>query len=201
MKIFDVRTVRVEDAVEEAARIVFAGGTLVYPDETGYVLACDPLRESAMAIVRSSAAGREEREVTICVASGAELLEFVSENAVAAFAIKRLLNEPVAFIVRSPRFFADSAKRGVVVFRVPADPVARALLERCGPLIACATAYSGSDLDGAPHVDVLLERGEISPRLETSVVDVSGDHPRLVFEGSAAFDRLAARFGAAEFTR
>jgi len=197
VKIFDVRTERVEDAVEEAARAVFAGGTVVYPDETGYVVACDPYRERAAAIVYGDA--RSPSEVALCVASATELLEFVPDNALAATAVRRLLPDAVAFVVRHPAFLTCVRDvGGAVAFRVPEDPLAHALLDRCGPLVARATSYRGADLEGLPPVDVLLDRGEIPQRREASVVDLTGDRARLVFEGDVPFDRLSSKFAALE---
>jgi tRNA A37 threonylcarbamoyladenosine synthetase subunit TsaC/SUA5/YrdC len=200
VKIFDVRTQRVEDAIEEAARVVFAGGTLVYPDETGYVVACDPHRDGIAVVYAAAAAAGAS--VSLCVASATELLEFAADNALAAIAVRRLAVEPVTFIVRRPACLeylrgADS----VVAFRVPEDPLARMLLDRCGPLVTSATSYTGAGLEGLPHVDVLLDRGEIAQRREASVVDLTGDRARLVFEGAVPFDRLLSRFGALEYPR
>lgn len=197
-----MRRLRVEEVVEAAAAVVFAGGCVVYPDETGYVIGCDPMRADAAASIYAAARRGSAFQVAICVASAAELLEFAPENALAAIAVKRWASEPVTYLVRRPAFLAGlHANDGVTAFRVPEDDVARCLLERCGPLIVCKTEYSGGDLEGLPHADLLVERGEIAPRLEASVVDLTGERARLVFEGTVPFDRLAARFGSLELTR
>ncbi|MGH7737146.1 MAG: Sua5/YciO/YrdC/YwlC family protein [Candidatus Tyrphobacter sp.] len=170
MKIFDVRNERVEDLVDAAARIVFAGGTLVYPDETGYVLGGDPFQPAACTVVWEHARGTPA--ATICVASTTELLELASGNALAVAAIKRL-PQRAAIVLRRPRWLASAAVRGsTLAFRVPDDPFARALLDRCGPLVTCATSYDGADLNGLPQTDALMERGEVAPQAEVSIVDL-----------------------------
>lgn len=202
MKIFDVRSLRVEDVVETAAATIFAGGTVVYPDETGYVIGCDPMRPDACALVYGAARDGDAFAVVICVASAVELLEFAPDNALAAVAVKRLAPEPVTYVVRRPAFLRGVRPTGdSAAFRVPEDDVARRLLDRCGPLVTCSTQYGGNDdLEGLPDADLLIERGKIAPRLEASVVDLTGERARLVFEGTVPFDRLAARFGGLEST-
>lgn len=185
MKIFDVRDRRVEEAVEAAARVIMAGGTLVYPDETGYVAAADPYRPEAAAFVYRAGKGQGPFAIAICVASGAELLEFVPEDGVAAIVVRKLLPDAAGgFFLPQPWFFAGLPPAAGIVFRVPEDALARALLERCGPLVACTTTYAGGDLDGVPNADVVLERGEVTPRREASVVDLTGERARLVYEAA-----------------
>ncbi len=186
MQIVDVRVERTEDVVEHAASVVFSGGTLLYPDETGYVFACDPERAHATAHVYEIADGHGQ-SLVLCVASTAELLEYAPENPLAMLAAKRLLPGPLTLML-----YGDRAG-----FRVPADPFARALLERCGPLMSTLTSYTGADLEGMPHADLLLERGETA-HVEPSIVDLTGEHPRLLHEGALSLERLAAGLGPME---
>ncbi len=198
MQIVDVRLERAEDVVEYAASVVFSGGTLLYPDETGYVFACDPARRAAAAQVYDIADRRVQR-LALCIASATELLEYAPENPLVMLAAKRLLPGPLTLLLRKPAFLlgTDSPFDDRAGFRVPADPLARTLLERCGPLIGSLTTYTGADLDGLPRVDLLLERGETG-HVEPSIVDLTGEHPRLLHEGAVSLDRLTAGFGPME---
>jgi tRNA A37 threonylcarbamoyladenosine synthetase subunit TsaC/SUA5/YrdC len=173
VKIFDVRGGRVEEAIEEAARVIFAGGTLVYPDDCGYVLAGDPRRPAACATVYAMATSRDAHDVAICVASATELLEYAPGNALAQITVRKKLETPVAFLLPRPSFFPAPDGSETAAFRVPEDALARAVLERCGPLVACATAYDGSGFEGLPQADLVLERGEVPAGSETSVVDLT----------------------------
>lgn len=198
MQTLDVRRERVDDVVEEAARVVFAGGSIVYPDETGYVIACDPQRRDAVARLYDSAGAGANLRVALCVASTAEFLEFTADNPLAILASKRLLPAPVVLIVRKPAFFGEDQTAGHLTMglRVPQDPLAHAILERCGPLLVCAV-----DRAAMPRVDLVLERGEIGGHVETSVVDLTGARARLLREGAVPFDRLVAQFGPIERQR
>ncbi len=192
MQTLDVRCERVDDAVEEVARVIFAGGTVVYPDETGYVVAGDPQRAQAVARVYRAAGTSAQSRVTLCVASTSEFLEFARDNPLAILASKRLLPAPVVMIVRRPAFFgeAQTAGRLTIGLRVPQDPLAGAILERCGPLMSCSVDHAA-----LPTADLVVERGEIGGGVETSVVDLTGARARLLREGAVPFDRLVSRLG------
>ncbi len=174
MKILDVRRERAEEIVEEGARVVFAGGTLVYSDETGYRFACDPQRASAAKAVCTFAGEQERGRMEMCVGSTAELLEYAPNDAFAALAVKHAREGPLAVLLKRPSFLRASelSESERVAFFVPQEPFARALLERCGPLLTCETAYAGGGSEGLPSsADLLFERGEVAPRLEVCVVD------------------------------
>jgi L-threonylcarbamoyladenylate synthase len=185
---------RTEDIVEEAARAIFSGSAIVYPDETGYVVACDPHRADAVARIYRTAGSAAHLRVALCVATPAEFLEFAQGNPLAIVAVKRLLPAPVMLVIRRPAFFTDSQTAGrlTIGVRVPQDPLAHAILERCGPLLTCAAN------DGVQEAELVLRRGEEPGGLETSVVDLTGARPRLLRGGAVPYDRLVAGLGPVE---
>jgi L-threonylcarbamoyladenylate synthase len=198
MQTLDIRRERIDDVVEETASVVFAGGEVVYPDETGYVLACDPQHQAAVARIYELAGSAANLRVALCVASTAEFLEFTQDNPLAILASKRILPAPIVIVVRKPAFFAEqqTAGRLTIGLRVPQDPLAHAILERCGPLLTC-----GIDRAAMPPADLVLERGEITSHVEASVVDLTGARARLLREGAVPFDRLVAQIGPFERQR
>jgi L-threonylcarbamoyladenylate synthase len=193
MRTLDVQRERTEDVVEEAARAVFSGDAIVYPDETGYVLACDPHRADAVARIYRTAGSTPHLQVALCVASSAEFLEFAQGNPLAIVAAKRLLPAPVMLVIRRPAFFDDSQTAGrlTIGVRIPQDPLAHAILERCGPLLTCSVD------EGMQDAELTLRRGEASG-VETSVVDLTGARPRLLRAGALPYDRLVAGLGPLE---
>jgi len=202
--VIDARKECTEDVVEEAARVIFSGGTLVFPDETGYLLACDLYRGKAVAAIYAAAGKEPQMRVAVCVASTAEFIELTKENLLAVLAVKRVLPAPVMLIVRRPSFFSEEQTSGrlTVGFRVPEDPFAHAILERCGPLIAGGIEYRGDgNVADLPDTDLLVERGPISPSLEVTIVDLTGDRARLLHEGAVPYDRLATGLGAVDAKR
>jgi len=79
------------------------------------------------------------------VASPAEFLEYARENALAILAAKRLLPGPITLVVRRPGFLSGELSAGLstIGFRVPDAVLARAILDRCGPLAMSSANASG----------------------------------------------------------
>ena len=79
------------------------------------------------------------------------------------------------------------------------------MLERCGP-IAGTTAnprggphYLGDgDRSMLPTADLLVAHGPIALHRESSIVDLSGSHARLLREGAVSESRFAALLGPIE---
>jgi L-threonylcarbamoyladenylate synthase len=190
----DVRRERTEDVVEETARAIFSGSAIIYPDETGYVIACDPHRSDAVARIYRAAGSNAHLRVAMCVASSAEFLEFAQSNPLATVAVKRLLPAPVMLVIRRPAFFSDSQTAGrlTIGVRVPQDPLAHAILERCGPLLTCAVDEEAQD------AALVLRRGEAQVCVEVSVIDLTGQRARLLRRGAVPHERLVAGLGPVE---
>jgi len=99
--------------------------------------------------------------------------------------------------------------RGTVMLRMPLHPVAIELLRETGPM-----AVSSANISGQPpattaamaeeqlgdKVNVYLDGGETSVGVASSIIDVSGDQPRLLREGAIPAIRIADVLGVAPET-
>ena len=157
-----------------------------------------------------AAVGRpDQRPLTIHVASSQEFLEYAGDNQRAVLLAKRFLPGPLIVLIRKPPFLSDEFAAGLqtLAFRVPDDPLAAAILERCGPL-AGTTVNSrdgdgrryrgGNDTAGLPAADLLVEHGPTRFDRESTIVDITGSHVRLLREGVVAEARLAELLGPIE---
>lgn len=206
-RIIDARTRPAGDVAEEVARIVFSGGTVILPNDTSYLIGCDPYDYEAIDRVYTAKGRPDNRPLTMHVASAAEFLEYAGDNPLAVHAAKRLLPAPVILLIRKPAFISDELAAGLqtLAFRVPDDPFARALLERCGPIAGTtANPYGGPRYEGEadysmlPPADLLVEHGPARYDSESSIVDLSGSHPRLLREGAVSEQRLVELLGPIE---
>jgi L-threonylcarbamoyladenylate synthase len=184
MTTLDAHVESLERVVEACAQVIFDGGTIVFPNDTTYCLARDPYRVQ----------GNNE-PLELLIASPAEFLEYAPGNPLAILASKRLLPGPVTLIVRCPACISDDIAAGAttVGLRVPDEPLARAILERAGPL--AATSIQGHTQDGA---DLVIENGPTRYSNESTVVDLTGRYARLVREGAVPHARLAELLGPIE---
>jgi L-threonylcarbamoyladenylate synthase len=207
LRIIDASGADVDEVAEEVAAVVFSGGTVILPNDTSYLIGCDPYYYEAVDRVYAAMGRPDNRPLTMHVATAAEFLEYASHNPLAAAAAKRLLPGPLILVVRKPAFVSDELAAGLhtLAFRVPDDPFARRLLERCGP-IAGTTAnprggpryLGGSDRSMLPSADLMVQHGPTRYNVESSIVDLSGTHARLLREGAVSEARLAAMLGPIE---
>ncbi len=205
--VIDARKETAADVIEEVARTVFAGGTVIFPNDTSYGIGCDPYGSEAIDRIYAAKGRPDSRPLTMHVATAQEFLEYAGDNPLAVIAAKRLLPGPVILLVGKPRFISDELAAGLqtLAFRVPDDPFARALLERCGPLAGTTVNRSGlprymgdDDRSMLPPADLLVEHGPTRYDRESSIVDLSGSHARLLREGVIPAGRLAELLGPIE---
>ena len=205
--VIDARVETTADVAEDVARAVFTGATVIFPNDTSYGIGCDPYNSEAIDRIYAAKGRPDNRPLTIHVASPQEFLEYASDNPLAVLAAKRLLPAPVIVLVRKPAFMSDELAAGLLTlaFRVPADPFARMLLERCGPLAGTTVnppggpRYLGDDDHSMlPPADLLVEHGPTVYDRESSIVDLTGLHARLLREGAVPASRLAELLGPIE---
>ncbi|MGA8534933.1 MAG: L-threonylcarbamoyladenylate synthase [Candidatus Tumulicola sp.] len=205
--IIDARSAATADVAEEVARTVFGGGTVIFPNDTSYGIGCDPYDSEAIDRIYAAKGRPDNRPLTMHLASAQEFLEYAGDNALAVLAAKRLLPGPVILLVTKPSFISDELAAGLLTlaFRVPDDPLARAILERCGPLAGTTVHRSGARRYGGdddrtmlPPADLLVEHGPTRYDRESSIVDLTGSHARLLREGAMPSARLAELLGPIE---
>lgn len=191
----DARTESPERIADACARVVFDGGTVLFPTDTGYAIGCDPMRAHTIDRIYAMLGYPDSRPLTMFVASPAEFLEYAAANPFALLASKRLLPGPVTLLVRRPAFLREDlcAGRPTIGMRVPDEPVARAILERVGPLVAARVEDPASVTP-----DLSIENGPARYDRETSIVDLTIQPARLLREGAVSYERLTELLGPIE---
>lgn len=200
-----------ETAIEAAARAVQRGALVVLPTDTVYGIGADAFDHRAVqALLDAKGRGREmPPPVLISAATTLDALASKVPSYVAALT-EAFWPGPLTLVCeQQPSLTWDLGEtRGTVAVRMPDHEVALALLERTGPL-----AVSSANLSGRPaateasaaqemlgeSVEVVIDAGA-SPKGEAStILDVRGDHPRVLRLGAlsvAALDEVLAPLGA-----
>ena len=194
-----------EDSLAEAARALAEGWPVAIPTDTVYGLAVDPFRPGATD--RLFDAKRRPRDVNLPVlVTGREqallLATAVPDGALAL--MERFWPGPLTIVVPSrPDLAADLGEdEATVGVRCPGHPVPRALCRVAGPL-----ATTSANLHGQPTlptaeevvavfgstVPVVLDGGTCQGRPST-VVDCTGQEPKLLREGRVSWDDVRAVF-------
>lgn len=190
------------DGLRLAEAAIRRGELVVLPTDTVYGLAADAFSAEAVAALLA-AKGRGRQSPPPVLASGIELLPALAGSvSEAAYSLAEALwPGPLTLVCwAQPSLSWDLGDTGgTVALRVPDHPLAVELLVMCGPL-----AVSSANLSGRPpgstaaeareqlgdSVAVYLEGGAASGGPASTIVDATGELPRLVRAGAVPLERL-----------
>ncbi len=65
-----------DEVAEAVAETVFSGGTVILPNDTSYLIGCDPYDSAAIDRIYAAKGRPDNRPLTLHVASAAEFLEY-----------------------------------------------------------------------------------------------------------------------------
>ena len=191
-----------------AAEAFKEGGVIAYPTETFYGLGADPFNPVAVERLFSLKGRPPASPISLIIGDRTMLKGLVAEVPRAAIVLmERFWPGPLTLVVKASASIPASliAGPGKVGVRLSSHPVARALSQACSsPITATSANPSGrkppttaQDVLGyfGSSLDVLIDGGELTGRLGSTVVDVSGGKAVVLREGeipsSEIFEALA----------
>jgi L-threonylcarbamoyladenylate synthase len=191
-------------AIGEAVQVLRAGGLVAMPTETVYGLAARVLDERAVARVYAAKGRPAHHPLIAHVEDEAQARALAASWPERASLLARAFwPGPLTVVVdRAPGVPAAVAGGGAsIAIRAPSHPVARALLHALGEPLAAPSAnrYQGLSPTTADHVvkelgdavDLVLDAGPCEAGIESTVVDLRGERPRVLRPG--ALDLAAIR--------
>ncbi|WP_419895884.1 L-threonylcarbamoyladenylate synthase [Roseomonas sp. USHLN139] len=197
------------DQVERAAELLRAGRLVAFPTETVYGLG-GASRDAAAVAGIFAAKGRPRFNPLISHFPDAEsaFAEAVADERAHALA-RAFWPGPLTLVLpRAPDSrIALLASAGLpsLALRVPAHPLARALLRAVGQPVAAPSANRSGGvspttaehvLDGlSGRIDAVLDGGPCAVGLESTVLDLTGPEPRLLRPGGIAEAELEKILG------
>ena len=194
--------------VARAAAVLRAGGLVAFPTETVYGLGADASRDDAAAKIFTAKGRPRGHPLIVHLAAGARLDDWAIAIPDAA---RRLVAAawpgPLTIILqRGPRIaLATTGGAATVGLRVPAHPMAQALLAAFGGGIAAPSAnrfgavspttadHVVSDLGDA--VDYVLDGGACDVGVESTIVALSRARPVLLRPGGMPREAIEAIVG------
>ena len=194
-----------ETTYEAACAVLRGGGLVAIPTETVYGLAADAENPVAVAGIFTAKERPAGHPLIVHVAATAQARELASEWPAAAAALaEEFWPGPLTMIVpRGPRIpdIVTGGRPGVAL-RVPAHPVALALLRAFGGPLAAPSANRHEHLSPtrAAHVleslgdrvDLIVDGGPTRAGIESTLVDLTVDPPRVLRPGPLALSVLRA---------
>lgn len=197
----------------KTAEILKNGGVAAIPTETVYGLAADALNGAAVAKIFEAKGRPADNPLIVHIAEFGDIERFglvseIPENAVKL--AKAFWPGPLTIIMKKGKVIPDEVSAGLdtVAVRLPSHPVARAVIKMANtPLAAPSANLSGSpspttaehvlnDMDG--RIDAVLDGGACSVGVESTVITLAGDVPRILRPGRVTYEQLKEVLGKVE---
>jgi L-threonylcarbamoyladenylate synthase len=194
--------------IARAAEVIQRGGLVAFPTETVYGLGANALDAAAVKRIFQAKGRPATNPVIVHAADAASAAKIVAKWPEAAQRLaERFWPGPLTLVLQKSAIVPDVVTAGgpTVAIRVPAHPVARALIQAAGLPIAAPSANRSMRVSPtwAEHVlkglggriDVILDGGPAPGGLESTVLDLTTAPPRLLRPGLITPAHLAEVIG------
>jgi L-threonylcarbamoyladenylate synthase len=199
------------EAIRRAAAVIRAGGLVAFPTETVYGLGASALDAAAVARIFEAKGRPATNPVIVHVLDASEVRNVATKwPATASNLAGRFWPGPLTLVLPKADGVPAIVTAGgpTVAVRCPAHPVARALIREAGVPVAAPSANRSTELSPtrAEHVlkglngriEMLLDGGPCSGGIESTVVDVTGEVPRVLRPGLITVPMLESVCGPVE---
>lgn len=192
-----------EAVIEQAAAVLRDGGLVAFPTETVYGLGADALSEEAVEKIFEAKGRPATNPLIVHVADidGARRLTNRWTESAQKLA-ESFWPGPLTLVLNKAEIVPDAvcAGLGTVAVRLPADPVARALIEKAGVPVAAPSAnrYTRVSPTTARHVveglgdrvEVVLDAGPTTVGVESTLVSLAQQPPEILRPGMITHQQL-----------
>jgi L-threonylcarbamoyladenylate synthase len=203
-----LRRVILEDLLaSEAERLglaatLRAGGLAAIPTETSYGLAADPRSQSGVERALATKRRGEEKPLLVLCADRDQLVQLgVAASAEALDRFFAIWPAPLTVVLPLAAPLPASLGAATLAVRVPAHAELRALLGWVGAVTATSMNRAGEppcetpdevERQFAAEIDVLVDGGPCPGGLPTTLLDATGDPPRVLRQGAFAWPPASA---------
>ena len=203
-----------KDAVRIAADLIRRGEVVGIPTETVYGLAANALNGEAVAKIFRAKGRPQDNPLIVHIADFDQIFDLCPAVPPQAAALAEAFwPGPLTMIVPKGSCIPNEVSCGLdtVGIRLPSHPLARALIRAAGvPLAAPSANTSGRpstttaahvlrDMDG--KIAAILDGGPCGVGVESTVVTLALDKPRLLRPGGVTLEQLRAVLGEVEVDR
>lgn len=191
-----------------AAAIIRRGGLVAIPTETVYGLGADGLNEEAVASIFAAKGRPQDNPLILHVAEPQEIEKFCHSIPKAAYTLaEKFWPGPLTMVLPAKDIVPKRTTGGLstVAVRCPDNDVTRAIIRLSGvPIAAPSANLSGKpstttaahvlhDHDG--KIDAIVDGGPCRVGVESTIVDLTDAHPRLLRPGGITPEQLKEVLG------
>ncbi|MBQ7117118.1 MAG: threonylcarbamoyl-AMP synthase [Clostridia bacterium] len=197
-----------DSSIDEAARILREGGIVAIPTETVYGLAGNALDGDVTDKIYAAKGRPSDNPLIVHISDISQWAPLVKEIPESALALAdKYWPGPLTVILPKSEIVPEKVSGGLstVAVRMPSDKIARAIIEKSGvPLAAPSANTSGKpsptsakyvieDLMG--KVDAIVDAGNCSVGVESTVISLCETPPRLLRPGGITAEMLTEVLG------
>ena len=199
---------------QTAAEILRTGGLVAIPTETVYGLGADGLNPEAVAKIFLAKGRPQDNPLILHVAETSQIEEFCYDIPEAAYALAEAFwPGPLTMVLKARDTVPKCTTAGLptVAVRCPDHPVTREIIRLAGvPVAAPSANISGKpSTTTAQHVlhdhkgkiEAIVDGGPCRVGVESTIVDLSEDRPRLLRPGGITPEQLLAVLGDLEIDK
>lgn len=191
------------DAIEQALRILRAGGLAAFPTDTVYGVGALAFDGPAVESIYAAKDRPVEKAIPILIADADDLDKVaVDVPPMARILAARFWPGPLTLVVpKQPTLPEAVSATATVAVRIPDHPVARALLRAAGPMAVTSANLSGqpSPVDAGEvmrqlngRIPLVLDGGATPGGVPSTLVDCLGAEPVLLREGPLTKEQILA---------
>ena len=197
-----------EAGLRQAAEIIRGGGLVAFPTETVYGLGGDALNPESSRKIYAAKGRPSDNPLIIHICRFEDIRKIVRQLPEAAVKIAEAFwPGPLTMILPKALIVPRETTGGLdtVAVRFPSHPVAQKLIAYSGGYIAAPSAnlsgkpsptsakYVIEDMDG--RIDMIIDDGEVGIGLESTILDLASDMPRILRPGYITQEMLDKLLG------
>ncbi len=181
--------------INKAIEVLKNGGVIIYPTDTVYGLGCDIFNREAVERIYMIKNETDTKLFSFLCPDLKDISKYAKVSDYAYKAMKKLIPGPYTFVLPAAKEVPKKlwTKRKTVGIRIPDNEIARTLTKELGnPIISTSATTRKGELLFDPleirrvfnlSVDLMLSMGALNG-VPSSIVDLSGDEPEIIREGS-----------------
>ena len=201
-------SVNLKEQVKKGIEILRTGGVIAFPTDTVYGIGASIYNRAAVERIYQLKGRPKDIALPVLVANTSQMAEVAQGlPPLACRVIERFLPGGLTLILKKKETVsaAVSAGKDTIAVRIPDNEIALKLIEGLGaPIIGTsANRRGGANPLAAQQVkeafgdnlDLIIDGGRVSGGVESSIVDFSGDSPKLLREGAISRSELELACG------
>ncbi len=186
--------------IKRVVEILEKGGVVAYPTDTVYGLGCDLMNKQAIELLYQIKGMQRDKNLAFICPDLADIAKYaVVENATYRV-LRRFLPGPYCFVLQATRDVPKMVQmnKKTVGIRVPANPIAQAIVRELGrPIISTTATRPGEEplvdpweiKETFPGLELIIDAGG-GGSVPSTVVDLSSGEIVIIREGAGPIDDL-----------